>query len=442
VVLVLLAGSCLAQPVDKAAFDSYITPYVRSGNFSGNVLIEKNGKALFAKSYGFADREQQLPNSTNTRLHIASVSMGFTAAAVLRLVDQGSLELGTHVSEVILGIPGGEKIAIRDLLEERSGLPDINELPDYSNILQEHQTAQNLIDKIKGHPLLFEPGTKFLHEEHSAYNLLALIVEKKTGLTFGAAIERLVFRPTGLSRSSIDDDGKPSPEAAKGYQPKGVDGLEPATAIHWSAKTGNASVVTTADDESRFVRAIFAGDFLSKTSRDAVAGASPRVGYGWFRSPSDRYHQMTYYMNGRAPGFASFVLHLPQEKMTVVVFSNIYSSATTTIGNDLAAIALGLPYQGFHPDQKLSAEQLRRSTGEFQFGDDFYQKNAKVRLAADGTELSLHWPSGDISPLIWLGGDRFMDRAYWEPVTVERGADGLTNALVYDRFRGSAIRPK
>ena len=65
---------------------------------------------------------------------------------------------------------------------QRSGLADINDLPDYSEILNHHQTPESLVDRIKDRPLLFEPGSKFLHEEHSAYNLLAWIVEKKTGL--------------------------------------------------------------------------------------------------------------------------------------------------------------------------------------------------------------------------------------------------------------------
>ena len=84
----------------------------------------------------------------------------------------------------IPGIAGGEKITVRDLLVERSGLADINDLPDYSEILQHHQTPESLVARIKDRPLLFEPGSKFLHEEHSAYNLLALIVEKKTGIFF------------------------------------------------------------------------------------------------------------------------------------------------------------------------------------------------------------------------------------------------------------------
>jgi D-alanyl-D-alanine carboxypeptidase len=442
---VLCIGKSSAQSsFDVGAIDSYLDPYVRSGNFAGSVLIERSGRVVFEKAYGLADREKRVRNASTTLFHIASISMQFTAAAALRLVDQGSMSLSTHVSDVVSGIAGGDKITIRDLLMERSGLADINDLPDYGEILQHHQTPASVVAKIKGRPLLFEPGSKFLHEEHSAYNLLALIVETKTGLPFAAAMEKLVFQPAELSRTSVDDDATPiPPEVAKGYQPDGVYGLRPAAPIHWSAKTGNASVLTNTRDEARWVRAVFGNRLLKEASRQAILDTSQKVGYGWFRSVSARYHETIYYMNGRAPGFASFVLYLPHEQMSVIVFSNIYSSATTTIGYDIAAISLGLSYERFQPSERApNAEQIKTCTGTFQFGPDFYQPNAEVALIANGSELSLRWPSGDISPLIPLGRDRFMDRSYWEEINLERNAAGFPKAIVYDHFRGNPTRRK
>ncbi len=214
------AGGSLAQSNSKAAaIDAYLQPYVHSGNFAGDVLVEKNGKVVFEKAYGFADKEHRIRNIAATRFHIASMSMQFTAAAILRLVDAGSISLDEHVGDFVPGIEGADKITIRDLLTERSGLPDINALPDYDDVLQHHQTPASLIAKIDGRPLLFEPGSKFLHEEHSAYNLLALIVEKKTGLPFAAAVDRSIFRPMGLTASGVDDDSMTQATyMAKGYE--------------------------------------------------------------------------------------------------------------------------------------------------------------------------------------------------------------------------------
>lgn len=426
------------------AIDAYLRPYVRSENFAGVVLVEKSGKVVFEKAYGFADREHRVRNTPATRFHIASMSMQFTAGAILRLVDEGSIKLDGHVGEFVPGIEGADKITIRDLLTERSGLPDINSLPDYADVLQHHQTPASLVAKIKGQPLLFEPGSKFLHEEHSAYNLLALIVEKKTGLPFAAAVERLIFHPIGLIASGVDDDsvthGIPM---AIGYEPEGALGLKAATPIHWSAKTGNASVYTTAGEEARWVDALFRGHQLSASSREDVLDTSVRVGYGWFKGENQRFNQVAYYMNGRAPGFASFVLYLPQAQATVVVLSNIYSSATTTIGYDIAALSIGLPYEPFRFRVPApSATELKTCTGTFQFGPDFYQPNAKLAVMANGRELSLRWPSGGDSALIPLARDHFVDRSYWEQIKIERDASGRPVTLVYGHFEGRAPSPR
>lgn len=448
---VMSAVVCLAFCISQAAaqgtslaerIDAYLKPYVQSGNFSGAVLVKKHGRILFEKPYGFVDREHQVANTNTTQFHIASISMQFTAAAILRLVDAGSISLDTHVGDFVSGITSADKITVRDLLTERSGLPDINDLPDYADILQHHQTPASLVEKIAGHSLLFEPGTKYLHEEHSAYNLLALVVEKKTGLPFAAALERLVFRPARLKSSGVDDDSNSGvAKMAHGYEPEGVNGLKRATPIQWSAKTGNASVYSTVGDEAIWVDELFAGRLLSAFSRQAVLDTSPRVGYGWFRGANKRFSEAAYYMNGRAPGFASFVLYLPREQATIVVFSNIYASATTTIGNDIAAILLGLPYEPFHPsDPTPSPAELKTCTGTFQFGPDFYQANAELTLLASGQDLSLRWPSGSLSPLIPLGLDHFVDRSYWEQVNLERDAIGRPVVLVYGNFRGTTVQ--
>ena len=443
--LVLVGASGVSRGqthVDVAAMEAYLQPYVATSNFAGSVLVQKDGRSIFEQSYGLADREKALPISSRTEFHIASLSMQFTAAAILRLVDQRRINLETKVSEIVPGITGGDKICIRDLLIERSGLPDINELPDYGDVLKEHQTPSTLVSRIKNRPLLFEPGSKFQHEEHSAYNLLALIVETKTGMRFAGAMKKLVFEPAGLKHTFVDEDATLEKGVAKGFQPKGVFELEPAATIHWSAKTGNGSVVTTAHDQAAWVRALFAGHFLSDASRGLILATSPPVGYGWFRRESPRFHETAYYMNGRAPGFASFVLYLAKEHLTVVVLSNIYSSATTTIGNDVAAIALNLPHTAFQPGREtISAQDLKSMCGKFVFGADFYQPNAEVTLVAEGSDLSLHWPSGDVSPLIPLTRDHFIDRAYWEEVIVERHANGMVISLAYDRFHGKFSAP-
>ena len=442
--LLFLAGGALQgqQQSLESAIDAYVAPYVVTNNFAGQVMVRRGGRVIYEKSFGEADRERHRANTSETRFHVASMSMQLTAAAVLRLIDQGKLSLDTRVSSVVPSLRGGDQITIRNLLEQRSGISDINSRADYADILQHRQTPTSLVAFVSGDSLLFAPGSRYMHEEHSAFNVLALIIERKTGLAFSRAMDRLLFAPAGMSHSAVDDDGGSCTNAARGYAPSGVSGITEAQRIYWTAKAGNASACITARDEARYVDAVFHGKLLSSASRALVVdSAGAPVGYGWFRRPSTRFGEFAYSMSGRAPGFGSFVLYLPREDLTVVALSNIYSSATSTIGNDVAAIALGLPYQSLAlRTPLLPADSLGVAGTRFTFGADFYQPGATLEFQQRGAEMFLRWPTGELSPLIPLDRDHYIDRAYWEPVNVARGEGGVATSITYDRFTGTPAK--
>ncbi len=431
--------------ISREAIEGYLKAYAETNNFSGIVLVARDGATVFEKAYGQSDRELQVENTSATRFHLASVSMPITAAAALRLVDQGVLSLDTKVGEVAPEVKGGENIRLRELLGETSGLPDINDFPDYDDVIvKQHQTPDSLVAKIAAKPLLFTPGSKYLHEEHSAYNLLALIIERKTGLPFAAAVDRLVFQPLGMKDSGIDaDDAAGLPNMAKGYAPLGTYALQPAPYLRWSAKTGNGSAYATARDEEKFIEAMLGDKFLSKPLRDAAFDPKDPAdeGFGWTKDVSKRFGVPVIYMTGRAPGFTTIVLNIPSSHLNVIVFNNIYCQSPRTIGFDVAAIALGAPYKSFQPlSPPPSATELMKSEGTFQFGPDFLEPNAKLQLKLSGSELSLLWlsPPGKPAPLIPLGDERFLDRIYWVNVAVDRSAMGGKPILHYERSIGTA----
>jgi D-alanyl-D-alanine carboxypeptidase len=191
----MLGTSAFAGDALSSSLNRYVEPYAASNNFSGVVLIARHGKAVYEQAYGFADMAAARGNTPETQFHLASMSMQFTAAAIMRLVERGKLGLDQTISEFLPGLPNDNKITIRELLEQTSGLPDINELPNYPDLLKQHQTAASLVAYIKDKPPRFEPGGVSRGEEHSAFNLLALIAEKITKQTFGTALRTLVFTP-------------------------------------------------------------------------------------------------------------------------------------------------------------------------------------------------------------------------------------------------------
>jgi CubicO group peptidase (beta-lactamase class C family) len=442
---IALALAFNPAPADTAAdlcsrIKTNVQPYVVSQNFAGVAVVDRKGQAMCEIAAGKTGADSGDLVDLDTRFHIASMSMQFTAAAVLRLIEAGKLSFETTVGEILPGFPNGSAITIRQLLTQTSGIADINELPDYDQILQKHQTAATLVAKVKDLAPRQAPGGSYSHEEHSAYNLLALIIERRTGLPFSKAVDKLVFQPLGMGNSGIDDDRPISGRVAKGNRPSGATALEPAEAFFWSGKTGSGSAYSTANDERKWLRGLFHRGFLSPATRAAMFDLDSRVGYGWFKFKSKRFDTTMYSMNGRSPGFASAMAYLPDHDLSVVVLSNIYSSVTTQLGDDIAAIALGKTVDPVVlRDAPLTPAQRAEVEGTFHYGPDFYQANADVRVASQGSDLALHWPSGDVSVLLPLEGDRFMDRSYWVPVTLVRDAEGHVTQLKYDRFLGNRV---
>jgi CubicO group peptidase (beta-lactamase class C family) len=444
IVAVLIFGTPTAAlsagNVMPPAFDAYIQPYVETNNFSGAVLVARGGTVLFERGYGAANAAAKLSNTETGCFHIASMSMQFTAAGVLRLIETGKLTLDTHVSNIVPAIPNGNKITVRHLLEETSGLPDANDLPDYAQILQGHQTPASLVDLIRNKEPRAVPGVPSTSEEHSAFNLLALITEKLTGKSFPEAQQQLVFKPLKMTGSGIDHDQKLPPKCALGYAPVGVRDLELAQEIKWSAKTGNASAYSTVGDEMKWVSGLFEGRFVGEKSRAPVLDYSTsHVGYGWFKSVNKRFGVPVYYMNGRSPGFASFIAYIPSERLTVVVLSNVYASTPTTIGFDLAAIALGKSYTAVRLSSGPSKnDAVARDAGSYKFGADFYQPNATLMLSVEDGAM-LHWPSAETTALVPVDGGQYIDRAYWVPVSFRRNAEGAATELIYAGFSGQRL---
>jgi CubicO group peptidase (beta-lactamase class C family) len=426
-----------------AAFNAYIQPYVETNNFSGAVLVARGGQILFERAYGVANAAAERRNTKTTCFHIASMSMQFTAAGVLRLIKEGKLTLDTRVDDIVPAIPNGDKITIRHLMEETSGLPDVNAFPDYGQILKQHQTPGSLVQLIRNKEPRAAPGDPSTSEEHSAFNLLALITEKLTKMSFAEAQQHLVFKRLGMANSGIDHDQELPAACALGYAPVGVRDLELAQQIQWSAKTGNASAYSTVGDEMKWVRGLFERQFLNEQLRAALLDYSTsHVGYGWFKSVNKRLGVSVYSMNGRAPGFASFLAYIPSERLTVVVLSNIYASTPTTIGLDLAAIALGKTYAAARLlPGPLKDDAVARDAGSYKFGANFYQPNATLVLSVENRNALLHWPSAETTALVPVDGGEYIDRAYWMPVSFSRNADGAATELIYAGFLGQRLPP-
>jgi D-alanyl-D-alanine carboxypeptidase len=429
-----LSTWCAAAQNADSGFASEVDTYVQSlvdgNNFSGSVLIARGGKIIFEKNYGMANYELQVANSSQIRFHIASISKSFTAAAILMLAERGKLNLDDALTKFIPDYPDGDKITIHHLLTHRSGIPNANDLPEYDEKSKFRLSLAEVIDLFKNKPLQFPPGSRFRYS-NSNYNLLAYIVEKTSGQSYGEFLAQNIFRPLAMS-DTADDPGSADliPNRASGYVPAGMAGIQNAPYLNWSIKRGNGSLYSTVEDLYKWDRALYSGKILSPASRDKMFTDYGGFGYGWF--VRKQFGRPVTSITGRSPGFTSSLQRFIDDDACIIVTANTYSGITQSMSDDLAAMVFGKEYQRPPKPAKVSPALLQSYLGHYQFGQDFtYNPGASVAIEKDGNDLLMR-VHGDASYLIPQSQNSFVDRLYGGTVTFKAGGDGQVTELTWN----------
>lgn len=414
----------------ESAVDSYLRPYIESNNFTGSVLIARKGTILLQKGYGRANYELEIANTPETRFHIASVSKPFTSAAILLLQEKGRLKTSDTLAKFIPDYPNGDKITLRHLLTHTSGIPNVNDFPDYDQFAKTKHTVAELIAKFKDQPLEFQPGEKYRYS-NSNYNLLAYIIEKVSGQSYGDFLKQNIFDPLGMTATGNDGDAAMLiPYRASGYTPTGVTELENAPFLDWSNKTGNGSLYSTIGDIYKFDRALYSDKLLNKGSRDEMFTEAKGIHYGWSNGEQDGHKLIS--INGRSPGFNATLLRFIDDDATVIVLSNSYSSVSqTVVAPDLARILFGQSPQSPFNLQPLTEKNVANYLGRYQFGPDYFRPNSAVTVERADRSLQLRWDSGLTSALLPVGENEFIERAFWGRVVFPKG-QGSADHFIYN----------
>lgn len=239
--------------------------------FSGSVLMVRGGKVVLDRGYGLADRETRRPIDRETIFAIGSLPIAFTHAAILRLAEGGALDTSDPITRFFRDVPADKRgITIEHLLSGRSGLPDFHHLdqvdPDPDLTWIDRNTA---VRRILGQKLLFRPGEGDAHS-HSAWVLLAAIVERVSGQRYGEYLRTHFFKPAGMKRTGLHQDASrfKDEDFAIGYEGQSVGKRN--TPKYWGRTSwlvmGSGGMMSTPGDLRRWLDAILRGKTLSEES--------------------------------------------------------------------------------------------------------------------------------------------------------------------------------
>lgn len=347
--LLATATPALAQDLsaaDVAAVDKIATDALAaSGVPSASVAIVRDGKIVFAKAYGDQGPDMKA-TSADAKYPIASISKQFTAAAILLLADEGKLSLDNHVDKFVPGITGGDRITIRQLLSHTAGLQDYWP-QDYSFAAMEKPTTpQAIADRWAKKPLDFEPGAAWQYS-NTGYVVAGMIVEKASGTSLLAYLDKKIFKPLGMH--PLDQDhaiGKGFPLPTHRFALGPVRPAKPA-ADNWLWAAGELAM-SASDlakwDIARMNRTVLTpADWATQETEIKLNdGKSTHYGLGVF--VGDRAGDKYVEHGGEAVGFLSSNYVLPDKKFAVVALVNAdFGRAQDTIADAIVDRFYPLP---------------------------------------------------------------------------------------------------
>ena len=285
--------------------------------FWGAVLVARGGEVLLAKGYGMADYKET-PNTPQTLFEIASASKQFTAAAILRLEQQGKLKTTDTLDAFFPGIPADKKdIQVHHLLTHTSGLSNDLGVPYRSTIGRKAYIRQMLAPA-----RVAEPGTTWAYN-NAAYAILAAIVEVASGQSFEVYMRKEVFAPAGLKDTGLIQDKRLL--ATKRAATRRADGINDRTAVDWNwgwGYRGMGGVVTTIYDLLKWHQVLTGEKVLGpEAKRKFYAPFKNGYAYGWFVRPSG--HGTTHvFHGGGVRGFGCYYVRDLDEDVVIAILTN------------------------------------------------------------------------------------------------------------------------
>lgn len=331
----------LKKGIEKSdiAAGRFLAEMVAAEHFSGVVMVAQGGQILHKRAYGPASEDQN--NHVDGRFHVASIAKQFTAAAVMQLVEMGTVRLEGRINDYVPEAYRSvrwEAVSVANLLAHSSGIPDYAVTRDYYAVVDGwafDTTIDGMIREAMARPLDFEPGSQFRYC-NLAYTLLGKIIEAQSGLRYADYIRQELFSPLGMESSAVHDEGYiASPEDATGL--RWDDQLRRHVKddmLSLPVTPADGGLVTTLDDFASWttVYKFMEHPRLSKKSfeRMLAQGVPPDTyrwpernmrgpgfyGLGLMRSGDLVMHE------GSIVGFRSFFIYSQEDDLLITVFSN------------------------------------------------------------------------------------------------------------------------
>jgi CubicO group peptidase (beta-lactamase class C family) len=346
--ILLLFFQVLSSAQDKTKkIDEYAQKFYEYGLLNGTVLAAENGNVVFAKGFGMANAEKNIPNAADTKFRLASVTKQFTSMLIMQLVEQGKIKLDGKLGDYLpyYRRDVGDKVTIHQLLNHTSGIPSYTDQPGFmmSGDVNKPTTVTDFVINYASGELAYEPGTEYRYN-NSAYYILGAIIEQITGKTYAQVLKENILDPLGMSNTGVEYTGMNIENYSSGYNMTAM-GLQPAMPIEMSNVGAAGAMYSTVEDMLKWDRALYSNKLISEESKKLMfTPYLNNYGYGWVVTDGnlgDRKVKLTLHTGGIF-GYSTIIMRMIDDDKTIIVLNNISNGNASQLANGIALILYGL----------------------------------------------------------------------------------------------------
>jgi CubicO group peptidase (beta-lactamase class C family) len=331
-----LVFAAAAHPVPNeplsATVDEFVTAELRAQHIPGVALaVVQGGRIVKSAGYGLSNVELGVATKPESIFQTGSVGKQFTATAVMMLVEEGKVGLDDKISKDFPNAPAAWKdIAVRHLLTHTSGIPDYTEEKTGGAInMRTDYTEAELVKKIAGLPLDFQPGEKWSYS-NSGYLLLGVLIHHVTGEFYGDFLQQRVFQPLQMTSTRIISEADIVPNRSAGYrlvkgELKNQEWVSPSLNT-----TADGALYTHILDLAKWDAALYTEKLLKRSSFDQMwtpvklnNGKTYAYGFGWSIVDVNGHRLLEH--GGAWQGFTMHISRYVDDKLTIIVMTNLDS---------------------------------------------------------------------------------------------------------------------
>lgn len=393
----LLPFSLFGQKSYSELTEKYMQAQVSVNQFSGCVLIMKDGKPILKKAYGLADRRENTENTIETKFRIGSITKQFTAASILILEEQGKLSVNDKLSKYFPEFANGDSITLHLLLCHRSGLGDYSEDESLDTLIKQRRTKEFMIQFISKISPEFLPNSDYNYC-NSNYYLLGCIIEKVSGKNFREFVNQNIILPLEMKNTLVEQQEELTDNKAKGYI-KTEAGYENEPYYSLDVLYSAGAMLSTVEDLYKWndlsLRKILSQESIKKMYTPYTFN-NTHYGYG---AVIDTFqNNLRIWHSGGGWAFNANISRYPLNDMCVIVLSNNQGNSEG-IANALSAIMFGAevipPYihKQYFMDYKnysgFIGTWIGETNGVKSEMEIFYKDDDLYRRALNATDVKL-----------------------------------------------------